>query len=186
MARSSKTGYQAPLTTSRAALLANGSDDKFRSTVDSLVSFATQLQQVREAIARRMDLAPPQYNILMILAHRGGCGMTVSEMAQRMRVSVPFIVMETRRLGEMGFLIKETDEKDRRRVNLVLADKGKVAVARIAPLQREVNDVLFASLGRKDFDDLIRLTNGLLGSCESALSAARTFPQRSRKASPEE
>lgn len=173
MTRSSKNSNRPPLTTSREALLVNGSDDKFRALVDSLVAFAGKLQQIREAIARRMDLTPPQYNILMVLAHIGRPGMTISEMAQQLRVSVPFIVTETRRLDDAGLLRKQSDEEDRRRVNLVLTEKGMAALVAISPLQCDVNDVLFSSLDQRDFEALGKLTQGLLGSCESGLATAR-------------
>lgn len=178
MTRSSKTSYRPPLTTSREALLVNGSDDKFRGLVDSLVAFAGKLQQIREAIARRMDLTPPQYNILMVLAHMGRPGMTITEMAQQLRVSVPFVVTETRRLDDAGLLTKRTDEEDRRRINLVPTEKGKAALEAISPLQRDVNDVLFSSLNQRDFEVLGRLTEGLLESCEPGLATARAPSER--------
>jgi DNA-binding MarR family transcriptional regulator len=181
MIRGSKTGYRPPLTTSREALLVNGSDDGFRALVDSLVAFAGKLQLIRETIARQMDLTPPQYNILMALAHLGRPGMTISEMAQQLRVSVPFIVTETRRLDDKGLLRKQSDEEDRRRVNLVLTEKGLAALEAISPLQRDVNDVLFSSLDQGDFEALGKLTRGLLGSCESGLATARAPRPRPSK-----
>ncbi len=181
MTRSSKTSYRPPLTTSREALLVNGSDDKFRAVVDDLVAFAGKLQQIREAIARHMNLTPPQYNILMALAHAGRPGMTVSEMAQQLRVSAPFIVTETRRLDDAGLLRKQADEEDRRRVNLILTDKGMAALVAISPLQRDVNDVLFSSLDQRDFEALGKLAKGLLGSCESGLTTARAPRPRPSK-----
>jgi DNA-binding MarR family transcriptional regulator len=176
-----KNNYRPPLTTSQDSLLVNGSDDKFRAMVDDLIAFADKLQRIREALARQMQLTPPQYNILMVLAHAGQPGMTISEMAQRLRVSVPFIVMETRRLDDANLLEKKVDERDRRRVNLELTEKGKAALVEISPLQCDVNDILFSSLDRKRFEALHKLTNGLLNSCDAGLVVARAPRQRSSK-----
>jgi MarR family transcriptional regulator, organic hydroperoxide resistance regulator len=169
----SKSPYRPPLTTSLEPLITQGSDDDFREVVDSLVAFAGQLQQIREALSRQMHLTPPQYNILMTLAHIRKGDVTASALAERLRVTLSFVVTETRRLDEMGLLIKEVDENDRRRVHLKLTEKGIAALASIAPVQRQVNDILFASLDRKRFEMLGKIASGLLASCENGLNAAR-------------
>ena len=169
-----KSSYRPPLTTSLEPLLVKGSDEEFREVVDNLVAFAGQLQQIREALSRQMHLTPPQYNILMALAHIRDDKITASAMAERLRVTLSFVVTETRRLDEMGLLKKKVDESDRRRVHLKLTEKGMAALTSIAPLQREVNDILFASLDRRRFKVLGQITHGLLASCESGLRTART------------
>lgn len=175
-----KTGYRPPLTTSRELLLVEGADDKFREMVDNLVAFAGELQQIREALSRQMRLTPPQYNILMTLAHIREDDVTASAMAKRLRVTLSFIVTETRRLDEMGLLTKEVDASDRRRVHLRLTKKGIAALEAIAPLQREVNDVLFESLDRGKFEMLGKLVHKLLAACEPGLKIA-TSVRRTQK-----
>lgn len=173
--------YRPPLTTSLAPLLVDGSDDDFRDVVDNLVAFAGQLQQIREALSRQMQLTPPQYNILMTLAHIREVNVTASAMAEKLRVTLSFVVTETRRLDEMGLLKKEVDENDRRRVHLKLTDKGRAALSSIAPLQLKVNNILFASLDRKRFDLLGQITTGLLASCADGLATARASRTRATK-----
>jgi MarR family transcriptional regulator, organic hydroperoxide resistance regulator len=174
-----------PLTTSRPALLTdNGGDENFRGLVGNLIDFAAQLQTIREALARQMGVTPPQYNILMTLAHHRAA-LSIGDMANLLRVSVPFIVTETRRLGVSGFLKKRPDLEDRRRVYLELTGKGRAAIVRIAPLQRRVNDALFGSLSARGFASLAKLTDGLLASCDAALAEAESerpnSPQRGRR-----
>lgn len=176
-----------PLTTSREALLSGGRDHGFRDLVTDLIDFAARLQSIREALARRMGVTPPQYNILMTLAHYPSEGkMTVTDLAGRLRVSVPFIVTETRRLGEVGLLSRAPDPNDRRRVYLELTAEGRAIIVALAPLQRRVNDELFSSLTRKDLKTLRDITSGLLASCDAAFSEAEngTGLPRSRSAAP--
>lgn len=170
-----------PLTTSRPALLLENSDRAFREMVDELVAFSSRLQEIRGAVARAMHLTPPQYNILMSLAQIDEA-VTVGDLAERLRVSVPFIVTETRRLEALGLLEKRADLEDRRRVHLVLTDKASAALREVAPLQVRVNDVLFETLGAREMQSLKRLTRGLLGSCEAALQLAQSQPGAGAKA----
>ncbi len=161
-----------PLTTSRAALISEGSDREFREMVRELVAFSGRLQEIREAIARAMRVTPPQYNILMTLSPLDE-PVTVGDLAERLRVSVPFIVTETRRMEALGLIEKRADPVDRRRVKLVLTDKAAAAIRDIAPVQVKVNDVLFQTLGARDLKTLARLTRDLLGSCDAALERAK-------------
>jgi len=162
----------APLTTSRTALLVEGNDRSFRELVRDLVDFSARLQEIREAIARGMGVTSPQYNVLMTLSQFGD-DVTVGDLAERLRVSAPFVVTETRRLEALGLLEKRPDATDRRRVMLLLTAKARTALRDIAPLQVSVNDVLFSTLNARDFSTLARLTKGLLSSCDGAEARAR-------------
>ncbi|MFT0862447.1 MarR family winged helix-turn-helix transcriptional regulator [Ancylobacter sp. G4_0304] len=169
------TGQHRPLTTSRPALLQDNGDNEFRQMVSELVDFSGRLQEIRAAVARAMHLTPPQYNIIMSLAQADD-QMTVSDLAERLRVSVPFIVTETRRLEEVGMLEKRADLADRRRVNLYLTEKAWEALRDVASVQVCVNDVLFETLGVREMRLLTRLIRGLLDSCDIALERAQSRP----------
>jgi DNA-binding MarR family transcriptional regulator len=178
---SSNPPFSLPLTASREELLIDGRDDRLRALLGHLVSFAGELQEIRATIARRMGVTPPQYNILMSLVQAGGEQVTVRRLAERLHVSVPFIVTETGRLEEAGLLHKRADQEDRRRVFLELSEEGLNAVSAIAPVQKGVNDVLFGSLSRADFEALERLTRGLLDSCPQALAQALPPTSKARR-----
>jgi DNA-binding MarR family transcriptional regulator len=161
-----------PRTVSRPVLLVDGRDDAFRELIRDLVDFSARLQGIREEIARAMGVSSPQYNILMCIAHCNDQNISVGKVAESLRVSVPFVVTETRRLVDAGFLIKESDLQDRRRVYLRLTALAVSALQKAAPLQRGVNDILFESLGRKEFAQLQKIVSGLLQSCAPALAEA--------------
>ena len=176
MTKQKQRVFRAPNTISRPELLVDGRDDQFRATLDDLLAFAMRLQQVREALAKRIKLSPPQYNILMILAHAGQTGITISQMAERLRVSVPFVVQETGRLEQVGLVAKIPDADDKRRVILELTSQSRRLLTEIAPLQVEVNDVLFSELSRSDFALLGRIARRLVVSFGEGLSLSKSRP----------
>lgn len=160
-----------PKTVSRAALLVNGSDEAFRALVDDLAHFASRLQQIRDALARRIEVTTPQYSILMTIARMpAGASVGIKDLAERLRVSVPFAVNETKKLERLGFVAKLPVADDRRKVDIVLTDQGRGALQTISPLQREVNDALFGSLDEASFGALSNLTRELLASSSKAQS----------------
>jgi MarR family transcriptional regulator, organic hydroperoxide resistance regulator len=141
-----------PPTVSRATLLVNGRDEVFRALITDLLAFGDALRDAREEIAAALGVSAPQYAILMAIARspaHGGPG--VSEVGATLRVSVPFIVGQTRALVAAGFLRKKADPADRRRVRLVLTPSCRTALTRLASFQRRVNDALFAGIGATEF-----------------------------------
>ena len=162
-----------PNTVSRAALLVEGSDEAFRAMVDDLTHFASRLQQIREALARQMGVTAPQYAVLMALARRPpNTPVGVKDLASRLRVSVPFIVTETKKLEALGFVSKKPVADDKRKIDIVLTDKGSLAIEAIGDRQRAVNDVLFASLNVTKFSALRTIASELLNSCDRAFELA--------------
>jgi DNA-binding MarR family transcriptional regulator len=162
-----------PLTVSRKQLLTGERDTDFRELVDSLMRFSTQIQAIREGLARRMGVTQPQYNILLAIAHLSSeLGATITEISRRVNVTEPFIVEETRKLAVAGLVEKRGSATDRRRVQIYLTTPGIDSVKAIAPLQRQVNDALFGALSRVDFKSLNKIMRSLLACSHSALIIA--------------
>lgn len=99
-------------------------------------------------------MSAPQYAILMIVARFGANGPTVSDVAGILRVSVPFIVAQNRGLVAAQPLCKRPDPEDGRRVRLIPSPACRAALKRLAPLQRRINDALFAGLDAAEFSAL--------------------------------
>jgi MarR family transcriptional regulator, organic hydroperoxide resistance regulator len=156
-----------PLTVSREALLRNRSDRAFRVLVDQLLTFGAELRKAREALAHALGVTPPQYRILMAIArHTGREAISISEVAEALGVSLPFVVKQTRLLMDSGRLVKRIDASDRRRVQLLLTRRSVQAITKLASVQVGVNDTLFGSLSRKDLETLSRLLSGLIASAQ--------------------
>ena len=143
MARSRK---KAPLTVSRPALLARGSDAEFRGLIHDLIAYGHKLDACRDAFAAIAGISGVQYEILMLVSRADG--LAVGEVAARLHRSGAFITIEANKLVAAGILEKGSDPADGRRVRLRCSSRGFQLLERMAPYQRRVNDVLLRRLLR--------------------------------------
>src|SRR5262249_48072169 len=171
---------QFPLTTSRPELLIEGRDREFRHLVHSLFGFAALHERIRAGHAQRIGLAGNEYTVLISIAHLSQDGdVSVKAVADHLYLSGAFTTAITGRLLAHGLIEKKTDAGDRRRVTLTVSAKGRAALERLAPIQRQVNDVEFGALTREDFDLLRGIVDRLVegggraGGLQNYLSAQR-------------
>ena len=163
--------YAMPTTVSRAALLENGSDRRFRSFVSDLFTINARMEQVREHLGRRMGLSGPQYSLMVAVAHlQGDFGIGVGALAQALHVSSAFVASETGKLARRGLLFKRTNPVDQRGVLLTVAPAGRLMIDRVSVEIRAVNDLFFGALDREAFHTLSSAAAALV---ESSVKAAR-------------
>jgi DNA-binding MarR family transcriptional regulator len=157
-----------PLTVSRAALLARGSDDEFRRLIHDLIAYGHKLDACRDAFAAIAGISGAQYEILMLVSRAEG--LSIGEVAARMHRSGAFITIEANKLVAAGILEKASDPADGRRVLLRMNEKSVELLERMAPYQRRVNDVLFEPLDAKRFRELRTLAAELVACGDRAVA----------------
>jgi len=166
----------APLTTSRPALLEDGSDAAFRRLVNGLLALSQRHQALRDGHAARIGLAGPAYSILISVLHLGTQGaVSVSDVASHILVFAASITSETNKLEAAGLLEKRRDPQDGRRVQLAVTAAGSARLAALAPTQRVINDIEFGPLSRAEFRTLLRLVESLNGAADRALELQRAL-----------
>lgn len=159
----------APLTVSRPELLKDGTDDAFRKCVHSLLAFSTRLETVRSGFGQMIGLSGIQYTILITVAHLDeSARVSVKRIAKHLSLSGAFITIETGKLEKKGLISKKQDSEDRRSVLVQITRKGNALLAGLAPIQVKVNDALFSSLSRQDFERLNRMLAGMVRGAEEA------------------
>ena len=181
-------GRSTALTVSRKEMLVSGSDAAFREMVHDLLAFGHCMDACRDAFAALMGISGVQYEILLVARKfsvgidREVCGISVGEVAARLRRTGAFITIEAGRLVERSLIEKRDDPRDARRVLLVLTRAGEMLIEGVAPFQRQVNDVLFACLDAQRFKTLRVLMSELVqcGDRAAALSAflLRSTPEK--------
>jgi MarR family transcriptional regulator, organic hydroperoxide resistance regulator len=160
-----------PLTTSRPELLPGGRDRQFRHLVHALFGFAAHHERIRTGHGRAIGLAGIEYTVLIAIAHLAQDGdVNVKTVADHLYLSGAFITSVTRRLLQLGMIHKRIDTGDRRRVTLTISNKGRAALERLAPIQRQVNDVEFGCLSQQEFELLTGIVDRLIESGARAVA----------------
>jgi DNA-binding MarR family transcriptional regulator len=166
-----RKGAAMPLTTSRPELLPDGRDRQFRHLVHALFGFAARHERIRDGHARVIGLAGIEYTVLIAIAHLArDADVNVKTVADHLHLSGAFITSVTQRLLQLGLIHKETDAEDRRRVTLTVSKSGRVALERLAPVQRKVNDEEFGCLSHAEFELLTGIVDRLLESGARAVA----------------
>jgi DNA-binding MarR family transcriptional regulator len=163
--------YALPTTVTRAPLLKDGSDQRFRALVADLFTISTRMEMVREHLGRRMGISGPQYSIVLAVAHlQGRNGISVRALAQALHVSSAFIATESGKLVRRRLLLKRTNPLDRRGVLLSVAPAGRLALDRVSTEIRTVNDLFFGALDAALF---VALSDAAAALVESSAKAVR-------------
>jgi MarR family transcriptional regulator, organic hydroperoxide resistance regulator len=159
-----------PPTVTRETLLERGSDRRFRSLVNDLLTIATRMEVVREHLGRRMGISGPQYSVLVAIAHlQGDTGVSVGAVAQALHVSSAFIAVETGKLARLGLVLKQRNPHDRRGVLLSLALPGRLKIDRAGAEIRAVNDLFFGGLDSGAFRALCAAASTLVEGSRGAM-----------------
>lgn len=174
-----------PLTVSRPELIVGGSDREFRHLVHGLFGFLARHEKIRAGHAKVIGLAGIEYTVLISIAHLSTEGdVSVKRVADHLHLSGAFITSTVRRLVSLGLVHKKMDQGDRRRVTLTLSAKGNALLMRLAPSQRQVNDVEFGDLTRDEFRFLIDIVDRLIESGERAVALQTYLQAGGRQAEP--
>jgi DNA-binding MarR family transcriptional regulator len=163
-----------PLTITRPELLNDGSDRDFRRLVHNMFAFMARHESIRDGHARQVGLAGIEYTILISIGHLGLDGdVNVKTIADHLHMSGAFVTTVTSKLQTLGLIEKTQDSADRRRISLAITEKGKALLRKLAPYQREINDVEFGPLSREDFQTISRILEALIYSSDKAFALQR-------------
>ncbi len=163
-----------PLTITRPELLNDGTDRDFRKLVHNIFAFMARHETIRDGHARQIGLAGVEYTILISIGHLGLDGdVNVKTIADHLHMSGAFVTTVTSKLQTLGLVEKTQDSVDRRRISLAITEKGKALLRKLAPYQREINDVEFSPLSRDDFQAVSRILEALIDSSDKAFALQR-------------
>ncbi len=90
-----------------------------------------------------------------------GCGLSASQISSRQHISRPAVSQAVAALEKKGFVRRETDKDDRRKVWIRLTDEGHKAVKEVNSRFVQFVEEVTERLGEEDTRLLIRLFNRL-------------------------
>jgi DNA-binding MarR family transcriptional regulator len=158
-------------TTTNPALLDEGDDHQFRQFIYDVLAFGARLEAVRDGLGALMGLTGPQYSILITIRmlDQNGSRASISDIADYLHVSGAFVTSEVNKLKKAGLVAKAVDPDDRRRVLLTLTEAAEQRLIDLTEYQVPVNDTLFGSLDREQFDVLRSVFPVLVTDGDSAV-----------------
>jgi len=128
------------------------------------------INDIRSYFGEMLGISGVQYEILMAVQRlEGADGISVSDTATWIRRSPVFVTNEVKNLHNKRLVTKEKAQDDRRKVLLRLTPMARQRIAELAPIQREVNDLLFEKLSASEFRLMVDLISQLLPCGEKAL-----------------
>jgi DNA-binding MarR family transcriptional regulator len=132
--------------------------------------FFTRLEGVLMEIGRRMHvefdahmatgITGSQFFVLQKIGSRGR--MTVSEVADKLSVSLSAITALVDRLVQAGLVVRSRDEQDRRLVWLEATDKGREILGKCIESRRQVAVKYFGQLTEADLQKLLEIYEKVL------------------------
>lgn len=168
-----------PLTVGRPELLSDGTDLDFRVFLHAFMVFARRLEGVRSHLAQAIGVSATQYELLSHLRESVATrGLTVNEAAERLHCSGAFVSTEAGKLCRAGLVLRNSDPADARRVRLTIAPLCERRFRELAPMQRRLNDTLFASLSARQFQMFRDVFSTLVDDGDRAVALAE-FQMRS-------
>lgn len=168
------------LTTSRAELLVDGSDFMFRTLVHDLFGFLHRHEAIRNGHGDYIGLAGTEYTILISIAHlQRDQEVNITTVSKHLHVTGAFVTRTVNQLVARGLVAKDKVPEDKRRVALSVTPAGEALLARLAPIQRQVNDVEFGGLDREDFIALSSIIARMIDDSEEAVALQTYLRSRS-------
>ncbi len=173
-----KSSSRLPLSVTRSALLAAGTDHAFREFLYDFLTLAERLQEIRRYLGERAGISGPQYSLLMAVAElEGSEGVRVGKVAEHLHVAGAFVTTEAGKLARSSYLRKVNDVEDKRAWRLRVTEKGLGVLRSLFPELREVNDTLFAEIAREEFAALRKCMRQFVRNSTPVMARVRAAEQ---------
>jgi DNA-binding MarR family transcriptional regulator len=156
-----------PLSTSLDTFLVDGSDREFRKLIYDVLSVSSLMLRARERFGAFIGVTAPQYSMMMAIGEARQ--ITVTQLADRLHVSSPFVTSEIGKLIKRQIVERRPNEADRRSSLLVLTPTGQDLIRRVGPYRRRGNDLVFGSLTGEQAASLQQILATLLTDAQRAL-----------------
>jgi DNA-binding MarR family transcriptional regulator len=131
----------------------------------SIVRTAAMLEHALAQALRPHGITATQYNVLRIVRGAGPEGLCRNEVGARLVRAVPDVTRLLDRMEEMGVIVRERGDKDRRVVRTRATKKGLDLAARVDADVAAYHGARFKKLDRKALRTLVELLGAVRERC---------------------
>jgi DNA-binding MarR family transcriptional regulator len=142
--------------------MTEANDNLMRDTVTLYARAARMLDPMRLQVWEEMGINFPQLRILFRVRSRPGIDLRT--LAEQMGISASGASQQVDKLVARGFLVREDDPDDRRRLSLELTERGKQATGEISRATRSYVESALSVLSDEELTDFHRLLGRVLAS----------------------
>lgn len=94
------------------------------------------------------DLKPSQAGILFALSCSGK--LSQRELAEKIGITPPSMTVALRKMEDLGYIMKEPDEKDQRIIRIMITEKGSGCVGKIKEVIEKMEILLYENISREE------------------------------------
>ena len=164
------TPKRTTLTTTNPVLITDGKDDAFRKLLYDLFTVGERMSEARRYFGQQVGLTGPQFTLLTAVHEiQGATGAIAKDLATYLHVSGPFVAAESAKLVAKSLIEKRADDHDGRVSRLRLTKLGTDAIARVLPIMRKINDLIFAVESDEEFEVVCRVIDRFVGGSVEAM-----------------
>lgn len=129
------------------------------NTINQRQELIFQLLQLfqTEPASKLAETFQGEWRLLLYLAERPECKAIPSGISSDLSLSRPRVTSILNALRKKGYVDMEINEKDRRKINVILTHKGQEHVARRKTAMEALIDSYIREMGFENIDTLIRL-----------------------------
>jgi len=138
----------------------DSSIDKYYSRLEAV--FVEMVRKLHVELAGQMvtGITGSQFFVLQAIQSKGR--LTVSEVAEKLGVSLSAITALVNRLVKAGLVVRSRDEQDRRLVWLEATALGKETLVNCIESRRKVSSKYFGQLSVEDMEKLVEIYEKVL------------------------
>ncbi|QUS37811.1 MarR family transcriptional regulator [Tardiphaga alba] len=131
------------------------SADPSQVVIRSLENIGKLLFETQSVWAQALGVSVPQWLILVAIQELDeGNGVSVADVARRVRVDPSFVTAQTKLLEKAGYVVRKQSAEDGRVVLMFLADRTATALSAIDARRKAFNTFIFSDFTSKDIQAL--------------------------------
>ena len=141
----------------------NTANDLYKRIIVNVVYSGNWVVTSMNEILKPFDITEPQFNVLRILRGQHGKSMNLYEIQSRMVQKMSNVSRLIDKLLEKGLVSRSECPANRRRVDIIITDKGHEMLAKVDPLFLSLSDKIAQNLTAQEAGQLATLLDKMRG-----------------------